>query len=67
MAIQSQYTEFCYIIRPTIDFLGQLQSHGDGIEVVSPPELRQKMNSLGDRYLSYSSLIPKHLSLRLRL
>ena len=50
MAIQSQYTEFCYIIRPTIDFLGQLQSHGDGIEVVSPPELRQKMKDMISNY-----------------
>lgn len=46
-----QYTAFCYDIRPTTDFLGQLQSHGDGIEVVSPPELRQKMKDMIARNL----------------
>ena len=46
-----QYTEFSYDIRPTTDFLGQLQSHGDGIEVVSPPELRQQMKDMIARNL----------------
>lgn len=46
-----QYTAFSYDIRPTTDFLGQLQSHGDGIEVVSPPELRQKMKDMVARNL----------------
>jgi hypothetical protein len=40
------YTDFSYDIRPTPDFLGQLQSHGAGIEVLSPPDLREKMRQL---------------------
>ena len=38
-----EYTEFSFDIRPTYDFLGQLLSHGDGIEVVSPEDVREKM------------------------
>ena len=38
-----EYTEFSFDIRPTYDFLGQLLSHGDGIEVVSPDDVREKM------------------------
>ena len=38
-----EYTEFSFNIRPTYDFLGQLLSHGDGIEVVSPDDVREKM------------------------
>ena len=33
-------------IRPTADFLGQLLSHGNGIEVLEPLELREKMRQL---------------------
>lgn len=40
------YTDFSFDIRPTADFLGQLLSHGDGIEVLEPQELRQKMRDL---------------------
>lgn len=38
-----EYTEFSFDIRPTYDFLGQLLSHGDGIEVVSPDDVREKI------------------------
>lgn len=38
-----EYAEFSFDIRPTYDFLGQLLSHGDGIEVVSPDDVREKM------------------------
>ena len=38
-----KYTEFSFNIRPTADFLGQLLSHGDGIEVISPNDVREKM------------------------
>ena len=41
-----QYTDFTFDIRPTADFLGQLLSHGDGIEVLQPADLRQKMRQL---------------------
>ncbi len=40
------YTDFSFDIRPTADFLGQLLSHGDGIEVLKPRALRQKMKDL---------------------
>ena len=40
------YTDFSFDIRPTADFLGQLLSHGDGIEVLEPSDLRQKMRQL---------------------
>ena len=38
-----EYTKFSFDIRPTYDFLSQLLSHGDGIEVVSPDDVREKM------------------------
>ena len=41
-----QYTDFAYHLRPTPDFLGQLLSHGSGLEVMEPEELRQKMRQL---------------------
>ena len=37
------YTDFSLDIRPTADFLGHLLSYGNGIEVLQPPELREKM------------------------
>jgi predicted DNA-binding transcriptional regulator YafY len=40
------YTDFSFDIRPTADFLGQLLSYGDGIEVLEPQELREKMKNL---------------------
>jgi predicted DNA-binding transcriptional regulator YafY len=41
-----QYADFAFDIRPTADFLAELLSHGDGIEVLKPVELRQEMRSL---------------------
>ena len=40
------YTDFSFDLRPTADFLGQLLSQGDGIEVLEPLELRQKMREM---------------------
>ena len=40
------HTDFTFNIRPTADFLGQLLSHGDGIEVLEPADLRHKMRQL---------------------
>ena len=40
------YTDFSLDIRPTSDFLGELLSHGDGIEVLQPLELREKMRQI---------------------
>ena len=40
------YTDFSYDIRPTSDFLGELLRHSDGIEVLQPLELREKMRQM---------------------
>ncbi len=40
------YTDFSYDIRPTSDFIGELLRHADGIEVLEPLELRQKVERL---------------------
>ena len=40
------YTDFSYDIRPTSDFLGELLRHSDGIEVLEPLELREKMRQM---------------------
>ncbi len=40
------YTDFSYDIRPTTDFLGELLRHSDGIEVLQPLELREKMRQM---------------------
>ena len=40
------YTDFAFDIRPTSDFLGQLLSHGAGIEVLEPQDVREKMRQL---------------------
>ena len=37
------YTDFSFDIRPTSDFLGELLRHSDGIEVLEPLDLREKM------------------------
>ena len=46
LASTPDYTDFSFDIRPTSDFLGQLLSHGAGIEVREPQELRKKMRGL---------------------
>ena len=43
VATAEGYADFTFDIRPTHDFLGQLLSHGAGIEVLSPPDLREQM------------------------
>jgi predicted DNA-binding transcriptional regulator YafY len=40
------YTDFSYDIRPTSDFIGELLRHSDGIEVLQPLELREKMRQI---------------------
>jgi len=40
------YTDFSYDIRPTSDFLGELLRHSEGIEVLEPLDLRQKMRQM---------------------
>ena len=46
MTSTADYTDFAFDLRPTADFLGQLLSHGDGIEVIEPLELRERMRQL---------------------
>ena len=41
-----EYTDFSYDIRPTSDFLGELLRHSDGIEVLEPQDLREKMRGM---------------------
>ena len=44
-------TDFSFNIRPTFDFLNQLLSHGDGLEVLEPADVRQKMKEMVARIL----------------
>ena len=46
IACTEHYSDFSFDIRPTADFLGQLLSYGDGIEVLQPQELREKMRQM---------------------
>jgi len=41
-----EYTDFSYDIRPTSDFLGELLRYSDGIEVLEPQDLREKMRGM---------------------
>ena len=40
------YTDFSFDIRPTSDFLGELLRHSEGIEVLEPQDLREKMREM---------------------
>ena len=40
------YNDFSYDIRPTSDFLGELLRHSNGIEVLQPTDLREKMRRM---------------------
>ena len=40
------YTDFSFDIRPTADFLDELLKHGDGIEILEPLDLREKMRQM---------------------
>ena len=40
------YTDFSYDIRPTSDFLGELLRYSEGIEVLEPLDLREKMRQM---------------------
>ena len=58
----SGYTDFSFDIRPTPDFLSQLQSHGDGIEVLEPEDVRQKMRQMIENALNrYQQLLNQTL------
>ena len=42
----SDYTDFSFDIRPTSDFLGELLRYSNGIEVLEPQDLREKMRQM---------------------
>ena len=46
LASTADYTDFAFDLRPTSDFLGQLLSHADGLEVLEPADLRRKMRQM---------------------
>ena len=46
IASTEHYTDFSFDIRPTVDFLNELRKYGDGIEVLEPLELREKMRQM---------------------
>ena len=46
IATTEHYTDFSFDIRPTVDFLNELKKYGDGIEVLEPLELREKMRQM---------------------
>ena len=46
LASTPDYTDFSFDIRPTSDFLGELLRHSDGIEVLEPLDLRDKMRQI---------------------
>ena len=52
--VTTDYTDFSFDIRPTADFLGQLLTHADGLEILQPQELRdrfqQQVESILQRY-----------------
>ncbi len=52
LASTADSTDFSFDLRPTADFLGQLLSHGDSIEVLEPADLRQRMRALIENALS---------------
>ncbi len=58
LAATADYTDFSFDIRPTADFIGQLLTHADGIEVLQPRELRtrfeQQVENMLARYVSPS-------------
>ena len=47
-----EYTDFAIDIRPTPDFIGQLLNHADGLEVVEPANLRQKIREIIENTLN---------------
>ena len=46
LASTEDYTDFSYDIRPTSDFLGELLRYSEGIEVLEPLDLRDRMRQM---------------------
>ena len=53
VATTEDYTDFSFDIRPTADFIGQLLSHGDGLEVIEPQSLRDQLQEEVERMRSH--------------
>jgi len=53
VATTADYTDFSFDIRPTADFIGQLLSHGDGLEVIEPQSLRDQLQQEVERMRSH--------------
>ena len=54
IATTADYADFAFDIRPTPDFIGELMSYGDSLEVLQPADLRQKIyKSLKDTLKTY--------------
>ena len=45
------YTDFAIDIRPTIDFISELMSKADGLDVLEPASLKEKMRSIMEEAL----------------
>lgn len=41
--VHDNYSDFHYIIRPTRDFVEEILSHGPRVQVIAPPELRDRV------------------------
>ena len=46
IATTEHYADFSFDIRPTADFLDELLKHGEGIEILKPLALREKMRQM---------------------
>ena len=56
VASTEDYTDFCFDIRPTADFIGELLSYDVGLEVLQPADLRERIRRLLEQSLQrYSS------------
>ncbi|MBR7017728.1 MAG: WYL domain-containing protein [Prevotella sp.] len=53
-----EYTVFTYDIRPTVDFILELMSYTEGLEVLEPIELRNKIRETLQASLKRYSLPP---------
>ena len=49
----AEHTDFSFDIRPTADFIGQLLSHGDDLEVIEPQSLRDQLQQEVERMRSH--------------
>ena len=49
------YTDFCFDIRPTADFIGELLSYDVGLEVLQPADLRERIKRLLEQSLKHYS------------